>query len=424
MPPHQQQRRSVAASESGRAPVGRTTAKGGFSQTHLPHYPGRFTASVSRFTTSSSKAAASASVAADSQWRPWPLPKVTCNGDYRAEAWLEPHIGGPLYQNQSTLPKLPVPTVSETLQKFLPTALPLAESPQEKDNLLKAVQAFEDQSGHLQERLLHRASTEYANSSWLQHWWNTWGYLDVRDPITINVSYFFHFRDDPHANQGGQVERAAALIQAASTVRHQVATGQWPAEIIGKGPRAKPLDATAYKYMFNACRIPQSNSDIYDIHDPSLHRHILVGRRGRWYSLNVCDASGKPYPLALLEHGLKQIVRRTEETPSDATTTSELGWLTSSHRDDWAAARKVLLESGGPRAAPALEKLESAAFAVCLDDGAPVSKAESAWQFWHGGSRDGRNRWMDKSVQLIVTANGKAGLVGEHSMCVSIKRVA
>lgn len=34
----------------------------------------------------------------------------------------------------------------------------------------------------------------------------------------------------------------------------------------------------------------------------------------------------------------------------------------------------------------------------------------------HGNISSGHNRWFDKSIQLIVTNNGKAGLVGEHSM--------
>ena len=29
---------------------------------------------------------------------------------------------------------------------------------------------------------------------------------------------------------------------------------------------------------------------------------------------------------------------------------------------------------------------------------------------------DGRNRWYDKAMQFIVFANGKAGMLGEHSM--------
>jgi carnitine O-acetyltransferase len=37
-------------------------------------------------------------------------------------------------------------------------------------------------------------------------------------------------------------------------------------------------------------------------------------------------------------------------------------------------------------------------------------------QFLTGGLGSGYNRWFDKSIQLICTANGKAGLLGEHSM--------
>lgn len=34
----------------------------------------------------------------------------------------------------------------------------------------------------------------------------------------------------------------------------------------------------------------------------------------------------------------------------------------------------------------------------------------------HGGLSSGHNRWFDKSIQIIVANNGKAGLLGEHSM--------
>ena len=75
-----------------------------------------------------------------------------------------------------------------------------------------------------------------------------------------------------------------------------------------------------------------------------------------------------------------------------------------------------------------LSRIESAAVLLCLDDGTPVEKAEASEGFWHGcGSAEGggglvrqvgegANRFFDKSIQLIVTNNGKAGLLGEHSM--------
>ena len=115
-----------------------------------------------------------------SKIKPWPQPMVESKGDYRAESFLEDHIGGKLYSQQRSLPRLPIPEVKDTLDRFLPTALPLAKSEEEKATLVKAVQQFEGQSVELQKRLIERREGEMKDSSWLQHWWNTLGYLQVR----------------------------------------------------------------------------------------------------------------------------------------------------------------------------------------------------------------------------------------------------
>jgi len=104
-----------------------------------------------------------------SRLRPWRVPVVTCNGDYREEAWLEGHVGGPLYEHQSELPKLPVCRIDDTVKKFLPTAVPLAKSESERAALLRAAEQFPRQAAELQRRLEDRAR-EYKDSSWLQHW--------------------------------------------------------------------------------------------------------------------------------------------------------------------------------------------------------------------------------------------------------------
>lgn len=128
---------------------------------------------VYRYRTLSSKSSSSSSpptAAICSQvFKPWPRETngvVTCYGDYRQEAWLEKHIGGPLYAHQDTLPRLPVPTLHDTVQRFLPTATPLATSLQERDELeKKARDLFPLQAAHLQERLLQRAQDANASSS-------------------------------------------------------------------------------------------------------------------------------------------------------------------------------------------------------------------------------------------------------------------
>lgn len=56
--------------------------------------------------------------------------------------------------------------------------------------------------------------------------------------------------------------------------------------------------------------------------------------------------------------------------------------------------------------------IEEAAFAINLDDSSPANFTEIAKQCKMGS---GFNRWHDKPMQFIVTANGQSGLLVEHS---------
>ena len=96
---------------------------------------------------------------------------IESRGDYREEAFLEQQIGGPLYSNQKDMPRLPVPSLEDTMKRFLPTALPLARTKQEEAELLEACQRFPEQAQELQTRLVQRRN-EFRDSSWLQLWWN------------------------------------------------------------------------------------------------------------------------------------------------------------------------------------------------------------------------------------------------------------
>ena len=336
---------------------------------------------------------------------------VESNGDYRDELWIEDHVGGPLYQFTGRLPSLPVPEIPATLQRLIPTALPLARNDTEREAFSQAVQQFPQQASLLQQRLQQRAAEIGTTSSWLQHWWNTWCYLQVRDPVVINVSYFFHFANDPTATS--MIQRGAAILTAVAQFRHLVATGQFPAEVIGKGEKAKPLCSVPYKYMFNACRIPKLEQDAYRIYDPALHSHVIVAVRGHFFSVPLVDTETmQPHGIAALETALQDCL-----DSATSHTALPLGWCTSSNRDQWALARTRLLEVGGRDMEAALKELESGAVLLCLDmDDTVVSRTEIAQMLLHGLPSGSGNRWFDKSVQLIVSANGKAGLLGEHSM--------
>ena len=119
-------------------------------------------------------------------------------GDYQDDTILESRRGKDggvapaslLYQNQSSLPLLPVPTLADTIDRFLPTALPLAATEDEATSLQRDCQDFLTDALPLQQRLLERAEG-LKTTSWLQQWWNTLGYLQVRDPVVIKRFVFF-----------------------------------------------------------------------------------------------------------------------------------------------------------------------------------------------------------------------------------------
>ncbi|KAL9190955.1 hypothetical protein ACHAXT_000661 [Thalassiosira profunda] len=354
-----------------------------------------------------------------SAMKPWPQPMVESHGDYRAEAPLEDYIGGKLYSKQHSLPKLPIPSVADTIARFLPTALPLAQSEEERATLIKACEEFEGQAGELQKRLMERKEGEMKDSSWLQLWWNTMGYLQVRDCNPVNVSYFFHFSDDgtlPQipADKSLGVLRAASLLSSTAQFRKQVASGDLPYEAIGRKEPKTPLCSAAYKYMFNACRVPRKDEDSYRIYDPSLNSHVIVACGGKFYSFDfVEEGTGEPLPLEVIEERLQKCVELSKGGPA----LPMLGYLTSDNRDNCAEARDELLRVGGAKMAEALKVLESGAVLICLDENEePVSKKQGSEIFWTGGLTSGHNRWFDKSIQLICTRNGKAGMNGEHSM--------
>jgi len=350
------------------------------------------------------------------QFPTWPTPVIESYGDYRQEKELErTTFGGkdsPLYEHQDSLPRLPVPTVEETLKRFLPTALPLAESKTEQDELLDALDKFPQQSQQLQERLLHRATNEMADSSYLSLWWNTAGYLDVRDPVVINVSYFLHYADDVHATTN--IQRGAAMLTAVANFRKDVCSGQLPPETVGRAPKTTVLDSTPYKYMFHACRIPRRNRDSVRIYDPSLYEHVIVSRKGHFYAVDFVDKeTGDALPLETLEASLQEVIRAADLAGPPLL---NVGYLTSQHRDDWADARQIMTSTRAGE--EALELLQQGAILLCLDDVSPVSRQECGTLFWNGSTTGttASNRWFDKSIQLFCTDNGKAGLLGEHAL--------
>jgi carnitine O-acetyltransferase len=298
----------------------------------------------------------------------WPSPMIVHDGDHAKLNFLEKIIGGPLYEKQENLPSLPVPSLEETIEKFLSSALPLAKNDQEKKELLEAAHTFPEEAKVLNERLLQKAA-DSKETSWLQQWWQQLGYLQGRVPLNL-ITYFLWVPDDktlPQAKYSKSITRSAAMMVALANARKAVCSGAMPFESMsydGKG-EAEPLCSAGFKFLFHTCRVPQEGQDAYHLYDPSLHKHCIVASRGQFYAFDFVDDEGEPLALSVLEEKLQHCVLESQTANKEW---PEMGYLTTADRDTWTAARSKLLDEGGDNMAAALEKMESAAFVLNLDD--------------------------------------------------------
>ncbi|RDI82806.1 hypothetical protein Vi05172_g7082 [Venturia inaequalis] len=306
---------------------------------------------------------------------------------------------GKMLRFEDNLPKLPVPDLKATAQRYLKSLHPLLSQP-EYEHSKKAVEEFVAPGGPgeaLQKRLVARRE-DPSVKNWIYEWWNHSAYLAYRDPVVPYVSYFYSHRDDRRRRD--PAKRAAAMSTAVLEFKKQVDEGTLEPEYMRKAPIAM----SSYEYMFNCCRIPAKPADYPAKYNYKEHPYIIVVRKNQFFKV-YHEVNGKQLNTSELEQQFRKIYEKAEKG-------APIGILTSQHRDAWTYARDHLIQAS-PVNKASLEAIEASSFVVCLDDASPVTLEERAHQYWHG---DGQNRFFDKPLQFIINDNGTSGFMGEHSM--------
>ncbi|HEX2312295.1 MAG TPA: choline/carnitine O-acyltransferase [Thermomonospora sp.] len=309
------------------------------------------------------------------------------------------------FGNEERLPRVPLPTLEETCERFLEWCAPLLTA-EELAATEAEVQAFLRPGGP--GRRLHAALQEYDARddvhSWLDTFW-PYRYLGRRDRIALNANFIFLFRDTGET----QTERAAGLIAAA--VDHKLLLDD--ERIPPATQRGQVLSMEQNKYLFSTTRIPGAVQDTVrapyteEWPGPSQARHILVFYRGNMFRMDVIGPDGRPHTLDDLQTGLRDIMKAGA---TRAERDTSVGHLTTKARAEWAESRQALLALD-PANADALDTVETALFCICLEDFAPRDDLEACDQLLHG---DSGNRWFDKAVSLVVFEDGRAGINVEH----------
>ena len=231
-------------------------------------------------------------------------------------------------------------------------------------------------------------------------------YLGRRVPVSINANFIFSFIEQPLT----QVQRAAQLLGGGARYKQLLDKELVPPMM----QRGTPMCMEQHKFLFSTTRIPGEVRDTVrapyskTAPGPSPARHVLVLHKHQLFSVDVISESGRAHSLNELEAALHRIIDTAPEKalPKSAS----VGYLTTLPRSDWAPVRDTLLSAHNDNPA-CMEAIEQALLCLCLDEAEPENLCDTADQLLHG---DGGNRWFDKSVSLIVFANGAAGVNCEH----------
>ncbi|CAO3627431.1 unnamed protein product [Mucor hiemalis] len=175
-----------------------------------------------------------------------------------------------------------------------------------------------------------------------------------------------------------------------------------------------------YSRIYSVTRVPLHHCDTLVQADAKKIRHIAILLRDQVYKLDVYKELKKDIWVMLtteeIESALLTLIAHVTQLANNASPPVSL--LSSWQRDNWAVARNHLLAIEPQLHRQNLNTIETALFAVALDDhsgGIDNASWTKTMFCGHQGLGNGHNRWFDKSFTLVVENNGMCGFSGEHS---------
>ncbi|XP_037547327.1 carnitine O-palmitoyltransferase 1, liver isoform isoform X2 [Nematolebias whitei] len=310
-----------------------------------------------------------------------------------------------LYSYQGSLPNLPVPTIKDTVKRYLESVRPLMNDA-EYERMTKLAAEFEGSLGNRLQWYLKLKALWASN--YVSDWWEEYVYLRGRSPIMVNSNYygmdFLYVTPTPI-----QAARAGNCIHAFFLYRRKLNKEEIKPWLLRS---AVPCCSYQFERMFDTCRIPGALTDTVQHWQDS--DYIVVYHKGRYFRLRVYQA-GRLLSPREVEF---QIQRILDDSTPPFKGEANLGALTAGERILWSKARAKYFSSGVNKRS--LDCIERAAFFVTLDEDEHCMNGEDsaasldryAKSLLHGKCYD---RWFDKSFSVIFFKNGKSGINAEHS---------
>jgi len=346
----------------------------------------------------------------------------------------------PTNKFQSSLPRLKIPKIDKTCQRYLRALDPVFSGDSRFPQTVSALNEFQSTG---QAREMHSSLLKYdktvKHTSYINEFWFDM-YLTSRAPLPLNFNPFLAWKDAATMELNDQVVRSTNLLVSAMRFKRSLEENVLEPEVFHLNPKkvsalypkvlsmtpdaiatyvsflfkAFPLDMSQYKNLFNSSRLPRKDRDEILKSDPKKNHHIVVMKGGQFYSFDILNEDGNLKSPECVFENLDFISRRSAESKQLPT----IAELTSADRDFWAQEREYLIRLS-EKNHKNLGLIDSAILILCLDDVAyndEKQRLDAAHNFLHGSNPNGPlNRWFDKSVSLMVTKDGHAAINFEHS---------
>ncbi|XP_039337926.1 choline O-acetyltransferase [Mauremys reevesii] len=315
----------------------------------------------------------------------------------------------------TTLPKLPVPPLQQTLHMYLQCVKHLI--PEEQFRKTKAiVEQFGVAGGlgeSLQQKLLDKRE---KTGNWVFNYWLDDMYLNNRLALPVNSSPAIIFARQHFKDVNDQLRFAANLISGVLDYKSLLDANAIPVDFARGQLSGHPLCMKQYYGLFSSYRLPGHTKDTLVAQKSSIMpepEHIIVACNYQFFVLDVVINFRRLSEGDLFTQ-LRKIVKMAE---NEEERLPPIGLLTSDGRTEWAEARTILMKDSTNR--DSLDMIERCICLVCLDgpSGVELNDTNMALQLLHGGGYDknGANRWYDKPMQFVVGRDGVCGTVCEHS---------
>lgn len=310
------------------------------------------------------------------------------------------------YSFQNALPRLPLPPLKDTVNRYLQSVHPLL-SKDEFDEAARMADDFLKRDGPKFQFYLTLKS--WWASNYVTDWWEKYVYLKGRTSLMINSNYYAL----PGANlkfalTDKRTAFTAALVHEFMLFKQELDREQLPPQLI-RG--LVPLCMNQYRRIFSCTRIPGREQDELKVYHHK-SKHIAVFCNGRVFKLPLYAKGlhGRLLTKFEIQRQLESIEAMCKGLSASSPAEQNLAALTAAGRIEWAENRERFFSEGINKRS--LDAIEKAVFVVVLQDDEPNDWTLMGKDLIHGS---GGNRWFDKSFNLVVYKSCVAGINAEHA---------